>query len=190
MRRPQQSRSEISAERMLDAAEALLEIGGLGAVTVAAVAERAGTSNGSLYHRFGDRAGLLRALHERSFSAMVEETGAAFLLADALADDDAAAHHLASAALAIFGRHRAAMRAFLVEMADDPAVHARNDAVTAAIREVVTTWLVQRFGARPDAAEDAFGLLYALGASGALVGPITISPDAVALAMLAVSRRP
>lgn len=189
MRRPQQSRSELSAERMLDAAAALLEDGGLAAVTVAAVAERAGASNGSLYHRFGDRAGLLHALHARSFDAMLQDTAQAFLAADALSDDDDAARHLAAAALAIFGRHRAAMRAFLVEVADDPAVESRNAEVTEGIRAVVVDWLIRRFGASPAGAEDAFALLYSLGASQALVGPTTMSPDAVAAAVLAVSRR-
>lgn len=189
MRRPQQSRSEQSAERMLDAAAALLEDGGLAAVTVAAVADRAGTSNGSLYHRFGDRAGLVRALHERSFTAMLEETAAAFRNADALTDDEEAARHLAEAALAIFSRHRAALRAFLVEVADDPAVEARNAEVTASIRAVVVDWLVRHFGASPAGAEDAFALLYALGASQALVGPTTMTPGAVATAVLALSRR-
>jgi len=54
MRTPLQDRSTSSADRMLEATLDLLETGGLPAVTVAAVAVRAGTSNGSLYHRFGD----------------------------------------------------------------------------------------------------------------------------------------
>lgn len=50
---------------MLDAAEALFAAGGPDALTVEAVIERAGTSAGSFYARFGDRDGLLEALHER-----------------------------------------------------------------------------------------------------------------------------
>ncbi|MFC6344921.1 helix-turn-helix domain-containing protein, partial [Nocardioides hankookensis] len=65
MRTPLQTRSTSSADRMLEATLELLEAGGLQAVTVAAVAQHARTSNGSLYHRFGDRAGLLRAAQER-----------------------------------------------------------------------------------------------------------------------------
>ena len=38
-------------------------------------------------------------------------------------------------------------------------------------------------------ADDAFALLYALGVTEALVGSAAISPDAVARAVLAISRR-
>ena len=66
VRTPLQTRSTSSSDRMLEATRELLETGGLQAVTVAAVADRAGTSNGSLYHRFGDRAGLLQAAQDRA----------------------------------------------------------------------------------------------------------------------------
>ena len=66
MRTPLQTRSTSSADRMLEATLELLEHGGLTSVTVAAVAQRAGTSNGSLYHRFGDRGGLLQAAQDRA----------------------------------------------------------------------------------------------------------------------------
>ena len=51
--------------RMLDAAEAIFAEGGDGALTVEAVVKRAETSVGSFYSRFGDRDGLLQAMHER-----------------------------------------------------------------------------------------------------------------------------
>jgi len=51
--------------RMLDAAEALFAEGGDSALTVEAVVKRAKTSVGSFYGRFGDRDGLLQAMHER-----------------------------------------------------------------------------------------------------------------------------
>lgn len=50
---------------MLDAAEELLRHGGANALTVEAVIERAGTSTGSFYARFGSREGLFVAMHER-----------------------------------------------------------------------------------------------------------------------------
>lgn len=50
---------------MLVAAEELLRLGGADALTVDAVIERAGTSTGSFYARFGNRQGLLVAMHER-----------------------------------------------------------------------------------------------------------------------------
>ena len=51
--------------KMLDAGEAIFAEGGDGALTVEAVVKRAGTSVGSFYSRFGDRDGLLQAMHER-----------------------------------------------------------------------------------------------------------------------------
>jgi AcrR family transcriptional regulator len=46
-------------DAMLDAAEELAVEGGVTAVTIRAVAERAGISNGAIYHAFGSRGGLV-----------------------------------------------------------------------------------------------------------------------------------
>lgn len=46
-------------DAMLDAAEALAVEGGAKAVTIRAVADRAGISNGAIYHAFGSRGGLV-----------------------------------------------------------------------------------------------------------------------------------
>jgi AcrR family transcriptional regulator len=46
-------------EAMLDAAEELAVDGGVKAVTIRAVSERAGISNGAIYHAFGSRGGLV-----------------------------------------------------------------------------------------------------------------------------------
>jgi AcrR family transcriptional regulator len=64
-RKPQQARSILSMARMLDAAEVLFAEGGEEALTVEAVVKRSKTSVGSFYARFGDRGGLLEAMHER-----------------------------------------------------------------------------------------------------------------------------
>jgi AcrR family transcriptional regulator len=55
-------------DAMLDAAEALAVEGGVKSVTIRAVSERAGISNGAIYHAFGSRGGLagrawVRAAH-------------------------------------------------------------------------------------------------------------------------------
>jgi AcrR family transcriptional regulator len=44
---------------MLDAAEELAVVGGVKAVTIRAVSDRAGISNGAIYHAFGSRGGLV-----------------------------------------------------------------------------------------------------------------------------------
>ena len=197
MRLPVQTRSESSADRMLSTTLALLESGGLQAVTVAAVARGAGTSNGSLYHRFGDRSGLLRAAQDRALGAIEAETAAAFARADGEPDDDRALRLLARAALDIFARHRGAMRAFLVEGPGSPDLDARNVHSSHLLATTVTGWLRSRFDASPASAEAAWRILFALGASQALfddaqVSPGTLSPDdfadAVARAVAAVTR--
>ncbi|MFE7277341.1 MULTISPECIES: TetR/AcrR family transcriptional regulator [Streptomyces] len=65
VRRPAavQGRSRRSEQEFLRAGFSLLEEGGVEALTVAAVAERAGMSVGSVYRRFGDKEGLLYAIH-------------------------------------------------------------------------------------------------------------------------------
>ncbi len=164
-------------------------------MTVAAVARRAGTSNGSLYHRFGDRTGLLLAAQDRALSAIEVDTEAAFAAADDEPDDGRALRLLARAALSIFARHRGAMRAFLVEGQGDPGIEARNVRSSHLLATSVTGWLRSRFDASPESAEAAWRMLFALGAAQALFDDAQVSPgvldadafaDAVARAVRAV----
>lgn len=199
MRTPLQTRSESSADRMLEATLDLLADGGLAAVTVAAVSARAGTSNGSLYHRFGDRSGLLLAAQDRALAAIEAETAAAFAAADGEPDDGRALRLLARAALDIFARHRGAMRAFLVEGQGtpgiSPGIEARNVRSSHLLGATVTGWLRRRFDASRASAEAAWRILFALGAAQALFDDAQVSPgtldadtfaDAVARAVAAV----
>jgi len=64
-RKPKQARSVLSMAKMLDAAEAIFAEGGDNALTVEAVVKRSKTSVGNFYGRFGNRDGLLKAMHER-----------------------------------------------------------------------------------------------------------------------------
>jgi AcrR family transcriptional regulator len=56
---------------VLDAALALVDEGGLGAVTISALTARSGVSNGSVYHHFGSRAGVFAVLYGESFAHCV-----------------------------------------------------------------------------------------------------------------------
>lgn len=196
MRTPLQSRSESSADRMLTATVALLDAGGPAAVTVAAVARAAGTSNGSLYHRFGDRQGLLVAAQARVLATIEAETAAAFAVADTEPDDDRAVALLAAAAVELFVRHRGGMRAFLVEV-DSLDLETASTAFTHRLAVTVTGWLRGRFGCGVPEAESAWRLLFALGTSRALFDDDAVSPvplaadalaDSLARAVLAVVR--
>ncbi|GLY46557.1 TetR/AcrR family transcriptional regulator [Lentzea sp. NBRC 102530] len=58
-------------QSLLHAALRLVEEGGLDAVTIAALTERSGMSNGSIYHHFGSRAGVFAQLYADSYSRCV-----------------------------------------------------------------------------------------------------------------------
>jgi AcrR family transcriptional regulator len=70
---PKQARSRLTLHRLLSAAEALLEHGGLEAATVPAIAKAAGVSVGVVYRRFPDKDMLLRAVYERFFTTLAEQ---------------------------------------------------------------------------------------------------------------------
>ncbi len=63
-----QARSRATLDRLLDAAEALLDEKAWEDVGVADIAQRADSSVGAFYSRFRDKDGLLNALHERFMS--------------------------------------------------------------------------------------------------------------------------
>ncbi len=65
IRPPRQARSQATLDRLLDAAEDLLNEKGWEDTGVAEVARRAGSSVGSFYARFHDKDAMLNALHER-----------------------------------------------------------------------------------------------------------------------------
>jgi AcrR family transcriptional regulator len=76
LRRPRQRRGEQRVEAILDAAAALITEHGADGLTVQALADRARTSKGSLYHFFPDLPAVLCALADRHASAVTELTAA------------------------------------------------------------------------------------------------------------------
>lgn len=73
---PKQARSLETVNRLLDAAEQLLESEGLEAATVPAIAKKASVSVGVVYRRFPDKDTLLRAVWERFLARKREQTQA------------------------------------------------------------------------------------------------------------------
>jgi AcrR family transcriptional regulator len=72
-----QARGQETLDRLLVAAEEILEREGLDAATVPAIAERAAVSVGNVYKRFPDKDALLRAVYERFFERSAAQNRAA-----------------------------------------------------------------------------------------------------------------
>ena len=68
--RPSRTEAELLGERILDVATALFFTAGYGATTIEAVAKRARISKRTFYHRFDDKASLLRAVVDRTIDRM------------------------------------------------------------------------------------------------------------------------
>jgi AcrR family transcriptional regulator len=71
-RPPQQTRSQETLDRILDAAERVLEEKSFTEATLAEIMERAGVTVGAFYRRFPDKDALLHLLDERFFKEMKE----------------------------------------------------------------------------------------------------------------------
>ncbi len=76
-RTPSQARSRQTVQRILDAAEELVEESGVDAVTTRAIAERAAVAAPSLYRFFADRDGVLDAMLERGLRDLDAHAAAA-----------------------------------------------------------------------------------------------------------------
>ena len=73
-RPPQQSRSQETLDRILDAAEQVLAEKAFGEATLAEIMERAGVTVGAFYRRYPDKNALLRHLDERFFAEMLRKS--------------------------------------------------------------------------------------------------------------------
>ncbi|TLS46606.1 TetR/AcrR family transcriptional regulator [Streptomyces montanus] len=111
-----QERSRRSQEDILRAGYALLEEGGADALTVAAVAERAGMAVGSIYRRFGDKEGLLltiqHAFTESLLAEIAERTSVERLRI--LRDPVVVVAEAVGALIDAFQSHEALLRVFLL----------------------------------------------------------------------------
>ncbi|MFI2037259.1 TetR/AcrR family transcriptional regulator [Streptomyces bottropensis] len=170
MRGPVQRRSEDSTVRMLDAALELAAGDGLGAVTIAAVAEGASTSNGSVYHRFGSRAGLLVAMIDRFLGRVESELRGELADATAEPDDVVALEMLIGAHMRIFERESALFWAFMVEGRNDPALRERGFQASGILSTEIASWLRTRFSCDPGHADTVFRILFGLGVTRVMFG--------------------
>lgn len=118
--RPKQARSQQTLERLLDAAQGLIEERGLKAVSIPEVVRRAKSSVGGFYGRFRDKDELLRALEERFFRELerrIEETTQPEQWAEASLPT--VLESLIGTMVEIYSQHRRLIKAFLVRAAQD-----------------------------------------------------------------------
>ena len=85
MGRPREH-NDRTAQALLEAAEALIAIGGVPALSMRAVATQAGTTTRAIYSLFGSKAGLITALGARAFDLLGASVAALPHTADAAVD--------------------------------------------------------------------------------------------------------
>ncbi|MFI7501726.1 TetR/AcrR family transcriptional regulator [Streptomyces sp. NPDC049687] len=127
-----QERSRRSQQDILQAGYALLEEGGADALTVAAVADRAGMAVGSIYRRFGDKEGLLLAIqHAFTENVQAEITERMSVERLRILRDPAVAIAEAVGVLTdAFQAHEALLRVFLLLGTRHEAVRAEGSRVS------------------------------------------------------------
>ena len=120
---PKQARSERTLQRLLDAAQTLIEEKGHAAVSIPEIARRARSSVGGFYARFRDKNELLRALEERHFIEVWQRLEA---LADARRWENVSTAQMVEAAVSelvtVTRERRRLIAAFLVSAIQDPVI--------------------------------------------------------------------
>jgi len=120
LRKPEQERSVISMNRMIEAGEQLFYEGGSSALTLNAVLERAGASTGSFYARFGDMRGFTNAMHEHVLELVSIELINAYTKAAKQPDLESAVHSICTEAFKVVSKRRSALYFFAVGNLQDP----------------------------------------------------------------------
>jgi AcrR family transcriptional regulator len=130
-----QRRSQMTTERLLEAAESLLRERGVDAATLRAIADRAGVSVGIVYRRFRDKDTVLRAVYTRFFAG-IDAANRRTLASDRLRD--ATTLQILKAVVRGIGegyrRHRTLVRALVLYARShpDPVFRKRAMALNAA----------------------------------------------------------
>ncbi len=167
-RPPQQARTRASLGRMLDAAEQLVAAKGFDATGIAEIAAAAGASVGGFYRRFGDKHGLLHALHERFCDEARATADTALDPARWSGASTAEVVREFSAFLVRIYREREGFfRAFLVVGLSDETVRRRTRTLIEYLHQRLRTLLAERRAdlSHPDAdVACVFGLNLVLGA--------------------------
>ena len=187
---PRQARSADSTKRMLKAGEELFLTGGSDALKLEAIVERAGTSTGSFYARFGSMQGYLDALHDRSLVRIEESLSPVIAKATQQTTLDDTVRVLVEGSLKELRRNRASLYYFAVGGTQAPHTRERGTAFMLSFRESLVH-LTSRFLADPSNSEAQrrldimWRLFFAMGVQQVMFNPEEISPVRLSDRMLA-----
>ena len=140
--------------RMLDAAEEILRFRGPSALTVDAVIEKSGTSTGSFYTRFGNREGLLAAMHERFLSGF--GGAVAKVLVDAASQPSLTAtiHDFIAGTFETVREHRGSLTFHVLQNAHDPVMRSQGNEMTQML-VVALRSAIENHSVEPQPVDDA-----------------------------------
>jgi AcrR family transcriptional regulator len=159
-RTPLQSRSQDSTDRMLDAALAIIARDGMAGLSIAAVSRESGVSNGALYHRFGDRHGLVVAAQDRFLERVENQWRTTAAPLWKLDDPRELLTRLAEAWLALFVQHRTLIHAFMITQWDDDDLRRRGARTNRIAAREIVHLLTERFRCSPEAADTAHRIAF------------------------------
>ncbi|GAA3804312.1 hypothetical protein GCM10023083_44310 [Streptomyces phyllanthi] len=145
---------------MLDAALAILDREGMEGLSIAAVSRESGVSNGALYHRFGDRHGLLVAAQDRFLGGIVTDWLSTSESLWALDDPDELLARLVDLFLRVFTERRSVFHAFMVTGRADPDLYAQGVGMMKDAADHFASHLGARFGCSPSAAATAHQVMH------------------------------
>jgi AcrR family transcriptional regulator len=184
-RPPQQTRSQATLDRILDAAEDVLEEKSFGEATLAEIMDRAGVTVGAFYRRFPDKDALLHLLdnrlfaelHELAQSALVEEKWEGATVTQIV-------HEFAVIAVQLYKARRGVLRSLFLRARTDPVIMASAREVNAHyIGRLRTLLLARRDQLRHPHPEQAveLGFMILVGAlrETVLFGEVWPHPEAV-----------
>jgi AcrR family transcriptional regulator len=145
---------------MLDAALAIIARDGMAGLSIAAVSSESGVSNGALYHRFGDRHGLLVAAQDRFLSGVESDWLTAAVPLRSLHDPEKLLTRLTQTYLRLFSERRALFHAFMITEWADPDLRARGAQTTRVAAREIVGLLTERFNCTPEAADTAYRIVF------------------------------
>lgn len=145
-REPRQERSRITQRKILDAAGQALSESGWEGMVISKVAAAAGVSVGSVYERFTDKGGLVRAVQRDMLDAVDADLREAFARLER-AVQTPVRDLIAEAVVALaeqLTRHRAVMGPLVLRAAADASLRERGNATSELAEKLFTSLLVAR----------------------------------------------